>query len=63
MLPPTTTGSVYVQGSYSVTHSCTFPPGDFTYCGYFLTVAAVPQGTSRRPDTLKWVQSWIYDHA
>lgn len=62
VLPPTTSGSVYVQGSYAVTHNCTAPPGDFTYCGYFLTVSTVPQGTACRPDNTTWVQSGIYDH-
>jgi hypothetical protein len=63
VLPPTASTSVYVQGSYSVTHSCTAPPGDFTYCGYFLTASTVPQGVACRPDTTKWVQSGIYDHS
>jgi hypothetical protein len=61
VLSPTSTGSVYVQGAYSVTHTCS-DPGDFTYCGYFLVVTTVPQGAACRPDTLAWVQTGIYDH-
>jgi hypothetical protein len=61
VLPPASSGSVYVQASYSVGHSCSSLPGDYTYCGYFLTVSTVPLGTPCRPDTLEWVQNGIYD--
>jgi hypothetical protein len=62
VMPPTASGSVYVQGGYSVNHACSSPPGDFTYCGYYLIVSSVPQGGACRPDSLAWVQPGIYDH-
>jgi hypothetical protein len=62
VLAPTSSGSVYVQGTYSVTHACT-DTGDFTYCGYFLVVTTVAKGAPCRPDTLAWVQQGIYDHS
>jgi hypothetical protein len=58
---PTSIGSVSVQGTYAVTHTCD-DAGSFTYCGYFLDVTTVPQGAPCRPDTLAWVQTGIYDH-